>query len=53
MESSLLQDIFVTTRVIGQKKKENKNKCPPETRTGCKARIGITLDREVLNYEVW
>jgi hypothetical protein len=51
MESSLLQDIFVTTRVIGQKKEENKNKCPPAE--SCKARIGITLDREVLNYEVW
>ena len=24
-----------------------------ETRTGCKARIGITLDREVGNYEVY
>jgi hypothetical protein len=37
-----------------KEKRENKNKIPhAETRTGCKARIVITLDREVLNYEVF
>jgi hypothetical protein len=58
---SKMDGVITSTRYVcsnqgyrAKEKRENKNKRPrAETRTGCKAQIGITLDREVLNYEVF